>query len=353
VELAVPDAATEPPDGERLREIRAAIPRAAGRAAVPLLLAAAMIWLAGARFPGRVALAIAGLVTLDLGLANRGLAPTVESAFYEEPPAAVRILEGERRPIGRVWVESPLHASVRWAPVPRTFEERSLRQRQAMMGYVGAAHGLDLAFPGDTEKLAPIEYTRLRVLVETAPAREKAMMLGAAGVTHLVAFGLVENELVERIAVLPAHSDPPQVLWRNRLGLPRARVVGTLLPYDGDAGFVEAVSTHPDDLFERVALVEAGELRSHGILPSDLPPVAWDGAPAAPGAIEALEDRGSRLIVRTRGDAGFLVVSDVLVPGWSATVDGAAAPLLRVDYAFRAVPLPAGEHEVVMRYRAW
>lgn len=44
-------------------------------------------------------------------------------------------------------------------------------------------------------------------------------------------------------------------------------------------------------------------------------------------------------------------MSDADYPGWEARVDGRPAPLLRADYAFRGVALPAGRHEVELRYR--
>jgi uncharacterized membrane protein YfhO len=47
-----------------------------------------------------------------------------------------------------------------------------------------------------------------------------------------------------------------------------------------------------------------------------------------------------------------LVLNDALYPGWEATLDGVATPLLRANTAFRAVLVPAGEHVVEMRYRA-
>ena len=47
---------------------------------------------------------------------------------------------------------------------------------------------------------------------------------------------------------------------------------------------------------------------------------------------------------------GLLMVMDPWFPGWSAEVDGRPAPVVRANYAFMAVPLPEGTHQVVLRY---
>lgn len=49
---------------------------------------------------------------------------------------------------------------------------------------------------------------------------------------------------------------------------------------------------------------------------------------------------------------GMLVVSQAWFPGWEATVAGRRAPVLRVDGLVQGVPVPAGRHNVALRYRA-
>ena len=48
--------------------------------------------------------------------------------------------------------------------------------------------------------------------------------------------------------------------------------------------------------------------------------------------------------------AGYLVLSEVWYPGWRATVNGADAPVLRANYTLRALPVPAGELTIRLRY---
>jgi len=57
-----------------------------------------------------------------------------------------------------------------------------------------------------------------------------------------------------------------------------------------------------------------------------------------------------RYVVEADG-AGHLVTRDSFARGWTATVDGAPARVLRANGKHIAVPVPAGRHEVVLRYR--
>ena len=48
---------------------------------------------------------------------------------------------------------------------------------------------------------------------------------------------------------------------------------------------------------------------------------------------------------------GLLVLSEIWYPdGWTATVDGEQTDLVRANYILRALPVEAGEHNVVLSY---
>jgi len=61
----------------------------------------------------------------------------------------------------------------------------------------------------------------------------------------------------------------------------------------------------------------------------------------------------NRLLIEARADhPGILVLSEMSYPGWEARLDGKPAKIFTADYLLRAVAMPAGEHQVEMRYTA-
>jgi hypothetical protein len=53
------------------------------------------------------------------------------------------------------------------------------------------------------------------------------------------------------------------------------------------------------------------------------------------------------------GAPGLLMLSEVYYPAWKAYVDGRPVSLYPADYLLRAVPVPAGDHTVELRYESW
>jgi hypothetical protein len=73
---------------------------------------------------------------------------------------------------------------------------------------------------------------------------------------------------------------------------------------------------------------------------------------AAAGRVLALRREAEALWVDAEAEAdGTLVIADAWWPGWEATIDGRAIPILRADALVRAVRWPAGRHRLEMRYR--
>jgi hypothetical protein len=118
--------------------------------------------------------------------------------------------------------------------------------------------------------------------------------------------------------------------------LPRAYAVGGARIADGPA----ALATLLDPVFDprRGVVLPAGEA------------IAPPAALSAVIRIDAWKPDYVRVEAQLDQPA-FVVLVETYDPGWQATVDGAAAPLLRANVAFRAVRVPAGPHVVEFRYR--
>lgn len=78
---------------------------------------------------------------------------------------------------------------------------------------------------------------------------------------------------------------------------------------------------------------------------------AATNAPSGTQPVEVLSHTARRRHLKAVADAPVLLrISERYHPDWSAAVDGEPAPLLRCDYLFQAVCLPAGTHEVTLTY---
>lgn len=73
------------------------------------------------------------------------------------------------------------------------------------------------------------------------------------------------------------------------------------------------------------------------------------GAFASSVQFVSYEDQEVKIKTQSSND-GFLFLSDTYYPGWKAYVDGQEKKIYLANYAFRAVEVPKGDHEVIFRY---
>ena len=70
------------------------------------------------------------------------------------------------------------------------------------------------------------------------------------------------------------------------------------------------------------------------------------------GTVELTQYAPNEMHYKVQSEAGGVVVfSEIYYPGWTATIDGEAVELGRVNYVLRALRVPAGAHEVKMEFR--
>ncbi len=195
------------------------------------------------------------------------------------------------------------------------------------------AHGLyDVGGVYNPLELAPYQAYRWAVGERGAP------LYNLLGIKYVLA-GKGDPPGDERLVPVYAHN--PQIdVYLNTHALPRAFLVYRSQVVADHAAAWQAIHA-PEFDPAQVMILEQGE------------PLAAD--PGDGGRRVSFTRYGLNqveLAVATPASA-FLVLSDVYYPGWRATVDGAPAELLRADYAFRAVPVPPGEHIVRMEFAPW
>jgi hypothetical protein len=298
-------------------------------AACAIAAVVAAVWEAGARgmlSPRGAVIVLAILATFDLYRVQR---PFVEGTLLLdefsadpalfEPDETIRYLQAQQQnDVFRVFDLGPF-----------------LTSGSATYGTnVLASHGLEQVAGHHGNELG-----RYRALVGGDDAQN---VIGSrlALLDLLNARYVISNQLIQ----LPqgyteAFRGSRSVVYRNDDALPRAFLVGS----------VEVV---PDDRALAVLLDSTFDGRTRALLPEPLP-AGVEIQPDPQGTV-AWEERGvNAFALRVTTDRpALLVLTDNYFPAWQATVDGQPAPVLRANYTFRAVPLPAGTHTVRFAYRS-
>ncbi|QGG95858.1 YfhO family protein [Actinomarinicola tropica] len=100
------------------------------------------------------------------------------------------------------------------------------------------------------------------------------------------------------------------------------------------------------DAGERLAALSAG--LDDQVVAVEVP---VEGLSAGDAAIDVTTDDGDTIDVEVDAEAaGMLVVAESFEDGWSATLDGEAVALVRVDHALMGVVVPEGRHDLALRF---
>jgi hypothetical protein len=143
----------------------------------------------------------------------------------------------------------------------------------------------------------------------------------------------------------PATEPAPGVMWQPPPGRPVLRRA------TDPRAYLVSSTEKVDDWRAAVQRMAAGhDVHRSALVETDL--AVSGGAPDA-GRAEIVSFAPERIELEVQAPAPvLLVVAEAWYPGWSATVDGAAAPCVPANAWMRAVPVSAGAHRVVLRYRS-
>jgi hypothetical protein len=135
-------------------------------------------------------------------------------------------------------------------------------------------------------------------------------------------------------------------LYRNRNLAPRAWLVKDFQVLDAQAvlGALVTKGFHP----AKSVLLEEEPIWLTESVPQGR---AREGGSTPENKVEFVSESNNRLRLRVQAaEKSLLVLSDTYFPGWKAFVNGKETKIYRANYAFRALPLKAGTHEVEFVY---
>lgn len=143
---------------------------------------------------------------------------------------------------------------------------------------------------------------------------------------------------------VPAGTPDEEIALIDSVDLRHTAVIGADFA-DARAGFVKNPAGNATDGISEISADDPAERTAEGTAVGLVNSQAADFIQMTSYAPNELRYHYSAASARTA------IFSEVYYPdGWTATVDGAPLDLFRANWIFRAANLPAGDHDIVMRY---
>ena len=310
---------------------------AAGVGAGVVVLLLAVRRGAGARRAWDVA-ALA-LLAADLGWYARGALPTGRADELLAPPPLARRAHDLGGRVHNLDESRDPTVQLRLGPEG---QQQLRNQLEQLLPYSGGLWRIPYAMNADYDLMLSAwgSYAASLLPSATEPAPEErewsSHLLGAWDVRLIV----VPRAPGELLAELRRTRRPPQRYrgLANSRALPRYRFVRRVGRLESPAGAAAALRAIGYDLRDRDGCVGSGAP----------PPARFE-----PARLLAVEDEGQVVRLRYRaGGPAFLVAAVTFDEGWTATLeDGATAVACPTLLGQIGLRLPAGEHEVELRYR--
>ena len=260
------------------------------------------------------------LVIADLLGSHSADVPTIDPAFFTQPPESAVKIKADPGTIRVFGIAERSAAEPGYASRAVDFFE----VRDTLAWGLPPIWGLASSM-GHT----PI-YPR-RVLTFHEHAHPVLSRLDVEGVTHMVAGRPIPGfpGPVERAGLSFIH--------RNASAQLRARLMGRPAYVADEAAAARALDNLGPAIRDRVIVEDPDR------------PMAEAADAAGSARIVVDEPERVEAEVEAQGPA-YLVLADTFDPGWSATVDGRSAPIRPAFAAFRAVYVSGGKHRVVFAY---
>ncbi len=308
------------------------------------LLVGLAAWLVAVGLAGYQAVALVTIGVLAWQLLAFGLPynGTVPASFYTDAPRTARIIQADPTP-GRQYTD-PRLTQIDFDPasyhgwldgdVGPYYEAREiLRPNSAVLYDVTAAEGHRYALLPRRQYEIMEERIPKGLAGEPEDVSRSVQLLRMLNVEYLLSVPELTGPELEALVRRPQYW-----LYRLRNPMPMVWLANGIMTCSG-ADEALSILTSPDFAPERLTAVE-------GI------PVGTT-YPNVTGKAEMVKSEGAALVARVEASTGTLVVMSVAYnPNLAARVDGNIVPIYRTNYMLCSVPVPAGDHTVIVEYKS-
>jgi hypothetical protein len=269
------------------------------------------------------------LLLFDFGIHDYWINPLIHSELYEAAPAAKYIQERQRTSSPFRIYKWELEGSLEGAATlgeTNSIVWSYFYRRLTLAQFLAAKEHVSFAVFQPVDRLETVPSQQIyHELVAVKSQEEKLRFLAGLNVEYVVATQSIESPLLSLDSTFPVNSPQPLRIYRLSNPLPRAFLTDSMGPADEHLSFRDQLSVDnreqdPSPDVERAQIVSYRETHVD---------------------IETTSPRNR-----------LLVLLDSYYPGWKATIDGAAVPIVAANFVYRAIELPKGRHRVVFRYES-
>lgn len=286
--------------------------------------------------------AVIAVFSVDLVLTNGGLNPTLDASLFNAPDwvAATRQNPTDRVHVaqdfvtmaGRTGSDSPPPAEFPSDVPPAAY----LAVWNTMLCQYPSAWDVRQSLSLELTGLRPREYLTLLETYSRARRSEQFRFLRFTGT---------------RYALLPKPPPPP---YREIMPLPQIAPMALyeLAESESRVRVMTSATVEPDSSRAIAALFDPLILPTSRVVVDSETPAAGRAGDAAGAQASIVAETTTSVVIQAGAPdtGGHLVLLDSFDPGWSATVDGEPAAVVRAWGVYRAVRIAPGAHTVEFHY---
>jgi hypothetical protein len=226
-----------------------------------------------------------------------------------------------------------------------------LRDIEILNETLPASYRIPILFHVDFDGLAQRRLIKLRDLLYALPWEQRLPILSASNVTLILTSEDLKVPGLSRINQTGSVYSPiPLILYRNTLVADRTEFVTDWRWVNSDDEVLN-IMRHPEYDSRKHVILQQPESTLFERYP-ELPRIARPAECSGSGQITTRSANTLSAVFAVSNPCdGYLVFAEPFYPGWRVSVDDKVTPIERANYAFSAIFVPAGTHEIRRVYR--